>query len=147
MPCRLSNVWLQYLCCYLITDTINANTTISATIAHNTTDTITADISLSRGKVTISIQDSIEDSSQHVFISFFHLSYSSILFLSLLPLPLFSLVHFLGFDPLGFTNQIDPKWLREAELKHCRIAMLATLGFVASGFIQLPGEVHQVNNK
>lgn len=50
-----------------------------------------------------------------------------------------------GFDPLGFSNLIDVRWLREAELKHCRICMLAVVGFVASGFVQLPGEMHQVS--
>lgn len=50
-----------------------------------------------------------------------------------------------GFDPLGFSNWIDVKWLREAELKHGRICMLATLGFVASEFVQLPGDIHQVS--
>jgi light-harvesting complex I chlorophyll a/b binding protein 1 len=50
-----------------------------------------------------------------------------------------------GFDPLGFSNAIDPKFLREAELKHGRICMLAALGFVASEFVKLPGEVHNVS--
>ena len=36
----------------------------------------------------------------------------------------------IGFDPLGFSNVIDIKWLREAELKHARVAMLAFLGFI-----------------
>lgn len=49
-----------------------------------------------------------------------------------------------GFDPVGFSNWIDVRWLREAELKHCRIAMLAVLGFIGSGIVQLPGDVHQV---
>ena len=39
-----------------------------------------------------------------------------------------------GFDPLGLSNidevGIDLYWLREAELKHCRLCMLAVLGFV-----------------
>jgi len=35
-----------------------------------------------------------------------------------------------GFDPLGFSNYIDPKWLREAELKHGRICMLAWTGCI-----------------
>lgn len=39
-----------------------------------------------------------------------------------------------GFDPLGLSEidevGIDLYWLREAELKHCRLAMLAVLGFV-----------------
>merc|ERR1719183_2986386 len=33
-----------------------------------------------------------------------------------------------GFDPLGFSTYIDVKWLREAELKHGRICMLAWTG-------------------
>ena len=43
-----------------------------------------------------------------------------------------------GFDPLGFTNNFDIKWLREAELKHGRVSMLATVGFIASQFVSLP---------
>jgi len=39
-----------------------------------------------------------------------------------------------GFDPLGLSNiddvGIDLYWLREAEIKHCRVAMLAVAGFV-----------------
>ena len=39
-----------------------------------------------------------------------------------------------GFDPLGLSTidelGIDLYWLREAELKHCRLAMLAVLGIV-----------------
>ena len=38
-----------------------------------------------------------------------------------------------GFDPLGFTRAFDVKWMREAELKHGRVAMLAVLGFIATG--------------
>ena len=33
-----------------------------------------------------------------------------------------------GFDPLGISSAIDVKWLREAELKHGRICMLAVAG-------------------
>jgi hypothetical protein len=43
-----------------------------------------------------------------------------------------------GFDPLGFTNNFDIKWLREAEIKHGRVSMLATVGFVTSQFVTLP---------
>mmetsp|Transcript_31011 Transcript_31011/g.29619 ORF Transcript_31011/g.29619 Transcript_31011/m.29619 type:complete len:208 (-) Transcript_31011:232-855(-) len=50
-----------------------------------------------------------------------------------------------GFDPFGFSDKLDVRWLREAELKHGRICMLATLGWVASGYVQLPGAVHQVS--
>ena len=51
-----------------------------------------------------------------------------------------------GFDPLGLSNindlGVDLYWLREAELKHARVAMLAfvglimqEIGFVAPGFV------------
>lgn len=43
-----------------------------------------------------------------------------------------------GFDPLGLSNiddvGIDLYWLREAEIKHARVAMLATVGFVQVEF-------------
>ncbi len=39
-----------------------------------------------------------------------------------------------GFDPLGLSQindvGIDLYWLREAELKHCRLAMLAVAGIL-----------------
>lgn len=39
-----------------------------------------------------------------------------------------------GFDPLGLSTiegvGIDLYWLREAELKHCRLAMMAVAGFI-----------------
>lgn len=34
------------------------------------------------------------------------------------------------FDPFGFAEAFDIKFLREAELKHCRVAMLATVGWL-----------------
>ncbi|EME28871.1 light-harvesting complex protein [Galdieria sulphuraria] len=43
-----------------------------------------------------------------------------------------------GFDPFGFTNVFDVKWMREAELKHCRIAMLAALGFIVQELWTFP---------
>merc|ERR1719229_2063184 len=36
------------------------------------------------------------------------------------------------FDPLGFSTNFDLKWMSEAELKHGRLCMLATVGFVAT---------------
>jgi len=36
----------------------------------------------------------------------------------------------IGFDPLGVSNYFPMDYLREAELKHCRMAMLAITGFV-----------------
>ena len=52
-----------------------------------------------------------------------------------------------GFDPLGLSYWVPMDWLRESELKHGRVCMLATLGFVATdmGFV-LPGEMHQVSS-
>jgi Chlorophyll A-B binding protein len=37
-----------------------------------------------------------------------------------------------GFDPLRFSDFVPMDFLREAELKHCRISMLAVVGFVAT---------------
>jgi len=42
-----------------------------------------------------------------------------------------------GFDPIGFSNFIDVRFLREAEIKHGRTAMLGFLGFVASEFVKV----------
>ncbi|CAE8660045.1 unnamed protein product [Polarella glacialis] len=46
-----------------------------------------------------------------------------------------------GFDPLGVSLAIDVRWLREAELKHARVAMLATVGWIATDLgMRVPGE-------
>lgn len=44
-----------------------------------------------------------------------------------------------GFDPLYFSDFLDIKWLREAELKHGRICMLAATGFAVQELVALPG--------
>merc|ERR1719229_773042 len=44
-----------------------------------------------------------------------------------------------GFDPVGFSEILPMDWLREAELKHCRVTMLATVGFAFTDFYTLPG--------
>lgn len=64
------------------------------------------------------------------------------------------------YDPLGLLliHEINPgvlphgKWLREAELKHCRIAMLASVGAFASqwpltipGYVAVPDPVGNLN--
>eukprot|EP00965_Chrysotila_dentata_P008840 288133-Pleurochrysis_carterae.AAC.4 len=36
-----------------------------------------------------------------------------------------------GFDPLGISSGIPMAWLRESELKHGRVCMLATVGYIA----------------
>jgi len=43
-----------------------------------------------------------------------------------------------GFDPLYFSDSLDIKWLREAELKHGRICMLAATGYIMQEFFSLP---------
>jgi len=43
-----------------------------------------------------------------------------------------------GFDPLYFSNFMDIKWLREAELKHGRVCMLASTGYIAQEMFSLP---------
>ncbi|EKX34768.1 light-harvesting Chl a protein 4 [Guillardia theta CCMP2712] len=45
-----------------------------------------------------------------------------------------------GFDPLGISTYFDLKWMREAELKHGRICMLAWTGCLVQEVIHLPGE-------
>lgn len=45
-----------------------------------------------------------------------------------------------GFDPLGLSYYVDVKWLREAELKHGRICMLATTGILVQEVVHLPGQ-------
>lgn len=47
-----------------------------------------------------------------------------------------------GFDPFSFSDNFDMKWLREAEIKHGRVSMLATLGFVMQEYTTLPGLTH-----
>ena len=34
-----------------------------------------------------------------------------------------------GFDPMGFAEIMDIKWMREAEIKHGRVSMLAIIGY------------------
>lgn len=58
------------------------------------------------------------------------------------PMPFTSANTSKNFDPAGFAERA-PEWLpwfREAELKHGRAAMLATVGFVVPEFVRIPGE-------
>jgi len=61
------------------------------------------------------------------------------------PMKLEGMVGDKGFDPLGLSDWVPVEWLRESELKHGRVCMLAVVGFVATdlGF-RLPGEMHNV---
>jgi hypothetical protein len=49
-----------------------------------------------------------------------------------------------GFDPLSVTDALPVYFVREAELKHCRVCMLATLGWIATDLgIRFPAEMFQ----
>lgn len=49
-----------------------------------------------------------------------------------------SIVGDFGFDPLGFTETLnDMNYVRAAEIKHGRVAMLATVGFVLTQYIHI----------
>merc|ERR1711948_31902 len=49
-----------------------------------------------------------------------------------------------GFDPLGVTDALPVYLCREAELKHGRITMLATIGWIATDLgVRFPGELFQ----
>jgi len=42
-----------------------------------------------------------------------------------------TLVGDVGFDPLGFSSSFPMTWLREAEIKHGRVCMLAIVGYIS----------------
>ena len=44
-----------------------------------------------------------------------------------------------GFDPLGLAGVADIRFLREAELKHGRVAMLAATGAIFQDLVQFQG--------
>merc|ERR1719215_1431593 len=49
-----------------------------------------------------------------------------------------------GFDPLGVTDALPVYFVREAELKHGRVCMLATLGWIGVDLgARFPGDVFQ----
>jgi len=61
------------------------------------------------------------------------------------PMP-FTTTTSINWDPAGFAER-SPEWLpwyREAELKHGRVAMLASLGFVMPEIFRIPGEQFSV---
>ncbi|KAI0563886.1 Light-harvest protein [Gracilaria domingensis] len=52
-----------------------------------------------------------------------------------------------GFDPLGFSDMFDINFLREAEVKHGRICMLAIVGWVfPEAVYHLPNEIYSATN-
>merc|ERR1719384_3011065 len=48
------------------------------------------------------------------------------------------------FDPLGLSETYSPfqGWFRECELRHGRTAMLAVMGFIATDYMRIPGEMY-----
>uniref|UniRef100_A0A7R9WUW1 Plastid light harvesting protein n=1 Tax=Craspedostauros australis TaxID=1486917 RepID=A0A7R9WUW1_9STRA len=48
------------------------------------------------------------------------------------------------YDPLKLSETYEPflPWFRECELRHGRTAMLAVVGFIATDFIRIPGEMY-----
>jgi len=48
------------------------------------------------------------------------------------------------FDPLGLAETYSPfvPFFREAELRHGRTAMLAVLGWIATDFVRIPGDLY-----
>ncbi len=48
------------------------------------------------------------------------------------------------FDPLGLSETYEPfqGWFRECELRHGRTAMLAVMGFIATDYVRLPGDMY-----
>jgi len=57
------------------------------------------------------------------------------------PAHLEGMVGNVGFDPMGLSTPQNIKWMREAELKHGRMTMLAWTGYVAVDLgIKFPGE-------
>merc|ERR1719253_2529842 len=49
-----------------------------------------------------------------------------------------SMPGYAGFDPLGFSDYYDINWLKEAEIKHGRICMLAAVGMFHPEFAKFP---------
>jgi len=48
------------------------------------------------------------------------------------------------FDPLSLAETYPPlvPWFRESEIRHCRTAMLAVVGFIVQDFVRIPGEMY-----
>jgi hypothetical protein len=43
-----------------------------------------------------------------------------------------------GFDPMGLSSQLELNYIRASEIKHGRVAMLATVGYLVQQYVQLP---------
>lgn len=44
-----------------------------------------------------------------------------------------------GFDPLNLSTAFNFKFMQEAEIKHCRVAMLGVLGIIVPEIFRFPG--------
>ncbi|CAM9777687.1 unnamed protein product [Ectocarpus sp. 4 AP-2014] len=51
-----------------------------------------------------------------------------------------------GFDPFGLATIFPAKFMRESEIKHGRIAMLAVVGWLVSEVVHLPGPAYMSEN-
>lgn len=47
---------------------------------------------------------------------------------------------------MGMSDNLEQTWVRAAELKHGRVAMLAVVGFIVSRFVHLPAEQFSADN-
>lgn len=52
----------------------------------------------------------------------------------------------IGFDPFGLAEIFPVKFMRESELKHGRVAMLAVVGWLVSEVVHLPGPAYSSEN-
>lgn len=52
----------------------------------------------------------------------------------------------IGFDPFGLATVFPAKFMREAELKHGRVAMLAVVGWIVSEVVHVPGPAYMSEN-
>lgn len=52
----------------------------------------------------------------------------------------------IGFDPLGLATIFPVKFMREAEIKHGRVAMLAVVGWLVSEVVHVPGAAYMSEN-
>jgi Chlorophyll A-B binding protein len=48
------------------------------------------------------------------------------------------------FDPLNLADTYEPllPWFKESEIRHGRTAMLAVVGFIATDFVRIPGDMY-----
>lgn len=51
-----------------------------------------------------------------------------------------------GFDPFGFATIFPAKFMREAEIKHGRVSMLAVVGWLVSEVVHVPGAAYMSEN-